>query len=112
MAREFTTEELIRICVKARTLLWDGKGRRPESKEVYVCYALSSASVKLFSHWRPAALTSLVKQHIGDHTSLNGFLRTKLGDSKVNRMTNKQIQAWRFLMLDNMIKMLREGDKK
>jgi len=27
-------------------------------------------------------------------------------------MTNKQIQAWRFLMLDNMIKMLREGDKK
>jgi len=111
MSNTYTKAQLIRICEKAKEILWNGKGPfAPHRKEEYVCFALTKATCSLHgrSCSRPYELTELVKRHIHNNVYLTCFLLRKFGDHKVNLMTSEQIQAWRFLMLDNMIKILKE----
>jgi hypothetical protein len=109
MSRTYTKSELIAICQKAKEFLWDGKGIRPKGLNTWVCYALSAASPK---GQTPKELEDLVDAHLQGEVFMTSLLREKFGRLAVDKMTPEQIQAWRFLMLDNMIKILRKGGKK
>jgi hypothetical protein len=106
-----TKAKLIAICERAKKgHLWDGRGK-VEGKEVWTCSALHEASKAEGMHTTPIELRNLVKSHIQGHIFMDGLLSEKFGWTAYRKMTKAQVQAWRFLMLDNMIKMLSKGGK-
>ena len=103
-----TKRQLIAICNRAKKELWDGKGSDFD-RPTYVCYALSRASRLLYGGRRPYKLTEMVDWHIGDHGYMEDFLTEKFGEQRVAEASKEEIQRWRFMMLDNIIKLLKEG---
>jgi len=107
--KHHTNKQLIALCERAKKVLWNGKSDFiPRGKEEWVCMALSTVSPNGDT---PDKLGKLVKAHIGNNSLINGKLREEFGYTAVWSMTSKQIQAWRLLMLNNMIKILKEESK-
>lgn len=105
-----TKRQLIAICNRAKKTLWNGKGNRFNTyKHTYVCYALASASQLLYRAVIPYKLAGMVDQHIGGHAYMEDFLREKFGKRRVSKASKEEIQGWRLLMLNNIIKLLKEG---
>lgn len=102
-----TIPQLIRICKKAKTVLWNGKGVRPYGKKEYVCYCLDDAAEKLFGLCgAPAVLGDMVYEYLEDCTYLESFLYRKFGREAVEKAGKANTQKWRKLLLDTMIKEL------
>jgi hypothetical protein len=103
-------KQLIAIIQKAKKdHLWNGKGEyHLTHKQRPACFALSSASRILYGVSRPQELNDLVRRHIGRHAYMEDFLRKKFGARITDKGTSEQVQGWRFLMLDNMIKIIKE----
>lgn len=108
-----TKEQKLAICRKAKTYVWDGKGSywaMPTSKKKFVCHALSMACRVLHDYYgRPPELDAMVRKHINGKVSMEDFLSVKFGLAKVKKAGQENVQNWRQLMLDSMIKMIEEG---
>lgn len=115
MSTRYTNSYLIKILKNAkerhlkRTQDW---GRSEYYKSTYVCHAIRNAMEVDGHKWTiPEKLEKLVQRHIGTDV-MDVFLKKQFGDSRYARMTYEQIQDWRALMIDNMIKILQSEGKK
>lgn len=110
--RTYTTKELLAILRLAkRKFLWNGKG--PEwPRDQFVCLAAGRATKELEGHWEtPRQIEELVERHIGDHGTMESFLKEKFGDV-IEHTAQPVIQKWRRIMIDSMIKMLETEEVK
>lgn len=111
----YTNAYLIEILKNAkerhlkRTRNWDNSGY---CQTTYVCHTIRNAMEVDGHKWTiPEKLEKLVRRHIGTGV-MDVFLKKQFGDSRYARMTYEQIQDWRALMIDNMIKILQAEGKK
>lgn len=111
--KKHTNAELIALLEKARDKhLWKGNGCYSTSRKTrYVCYAINLANGGSGDDDSlvPAKLEKLVRAHIGHYGTMSSFLYTKLTRWPLKE---KDVQTYRLMMINNMIKMLSKGTKK
>lgn len=104
---QYTNQQLLNILVRARdfhlmkTREYGDTGYH--TKRFNVC-----GSIAIAVHWapRPKRLAQLVRKHIGSHLYMEGFLERKLGYAAFRKLSLTDIQTYRFMMVNNMIRML------
>lgn len=111
MERKFTGAELISICVLARDkYLCNGRGYEPTHQSSPVCFALSSATRKLFGGCpRPDVLSQLVIRHIGNYSLASDYIRNQPG---YHHASTQKVQSLRAGMINSMIGMIERGEHK
>lgn len=101
----YTNKEMIATLRKVlKSTLWNGNSDYCTSpKTRFVCFAIRRA---LGEYEVPLQFRRLVRAHIGNYEKMEDFLGEKLGKSEFAKLSYKDIQTYRFMMVNNMIKMI------